>query len=114
MCLAFFSASSFERDFHGISSLNTFLRPSIGCVIGFTSVVSISFNFSKYSRISPNCLASLFFSSSAEVYPIREGPIREDSTADPIDIYGITKVIGEDLKMTDYGQYILSLVEADR
>ena len=37
------------------------------------------------------------FASSAAVYPPRDGPHVEDSTVDPMDIYGRTKLIGEDL-----------------
>ena len=39
----------------------------------------------------------LFFASSAAVYPIRDGANKEDSSLGPTDIYGLTKVIGEDL-----------------
>lgn len=36
------------------------------------------------------------FASSAAVYPPREGPNHEDSELGPMDIYGRTKVVGED------------------
>lgn len=39
----------------------------------------------------------LFFTSSSAVYPIRDGANAENSPIGPTDIYGITKVIGEDL-----------------
>jgi len=38
-----------------------------------------------------------FFSSTAAVYPIRDIANREDSETSPTDIYGISKLIGEDL-----------------
>lgn len=37
------------------------------------------------------------FASSAAVYPPREGPNPEESELEPIDVYGETKVLGEDL-----------------
>jgi UDP-glucose 4-epimerase len=40
---------------------------------------------------------AVVFASSAAVYPPRAGPNAEDSTVDPMDIYGRTKLIGEDL-----------------
>lgn len=39
----------------------------------------------------------VLFTSSAAVYPPREEPNTEDSILDPMDIYGETKLIGEDL-----------------
>jgi UDP-glucose 4-epimerase len=42
-------------------------------------------------------LASVVFASSAAVYPPRDGPNPEDSPLGPTDIYGRTKMIGEDL-----------------
>jgi UDP-glucose 4-epimerase len=40
---------------------------------------------------------SIVFASSAAVYPIADGPHREDDLPGPTDIYGHTKWIGEDL-----------------
>lgn len=37
------------------------------------------------------------FASSAAVYPPRDGPLSETDTVDPMDVYGRTKVLGEDL-----------------
>jgi UDP-glucose 4-epimerase len=37
------------------------------------------------------------FASTAAVYPAMKGPLSEDGETDPIDIYGETKLIGEDL-----------------
>jgi UDP-glucose 4-epimerase len=42
-------------------------------------------------------LEMLLFASSAAVYPPRKGPNSEQSTANPTDIYGRSKLIGEDL-----------------
>lgn len=39
----------------------------------------------------------LFFTSSAAVCPVRDEPLSEDVPVGPIDICGLTKVIGEDL-----------------
>ncbi|MCK4255851.1 GDP-mannose 4,6-dehydratase [candidate division WOR-3 bacterium] len=40
---------------------------------------------------------TLFFASTAAVYPIQNGPNKEGSDLYPMDIYGITKFVGEDL-----------------
>lgn len=42
-------------------------------------------------------LERVVFTSSAAVYPPREGPNSEESDTGPMDIYGRTKLIGEDL-----------------
>ncbi|MFA1610806.1 NAD-dependent epimerase/dehydratase family protein [Halobellus rubicundus] len=42
-------------------------------------------------------LETMVFASSAAVYPPREGPNSETSETGPTDIYGQTKLIGEDL-----------------
>lgn len=42
-------------------------------------------------------LEALLFASSAAVYPPRTGPNSEQSEANPTDIYGRSKLIGEDL-----------------
>jgi len=42
-------------------------------------------------------IKSVLFASSAAVYPSREGPNSEDSTVGPMDVYGKTKLVGEDL-----------------
>lgn len=44
----------------------------------------------------------LFFASTAAVYPIRDVANSENSQLGPIDIYGYTKVIGEDLAKLFY------------
>lgn len=41
--------------------------------------------------------AKFFFASTAAVYPIRSGSNAEDSDVGPIDIYGSTKLVGEEL-----------------
>ena len=50
--------------------------------------------FECCKRISPEVV---FFSSSASVYPIRDEANRENSEINPIDIYGLTKLVGEDI-----------------
>lgn len=42
-------------------------------------------------------LSAVLYTSSAAVYPPETEPLHEDVTPDPIDIYGRTKLIGEDL-----------------
>lgn len=42
-------------------------------------------------------LKGVVFTSTAAVYPPRDGPNAEDSLVGPIDIYGETKLVGEDL-----------------
>lgn len=42
-------------------------------------------------------LSTVVFGSSAAVYPPRKGPHDESSETGPIDIYGETKLVGEDL-----------------
>jgi len=44
----------------------------------------------------------LFFASSAAVYPISDKASGENSPVDPVDIYGLTKVVGEDLARLFY------------
>jgi len=44
----------------------------------------------------------LFFASSAAVYPISDEVSDENSSVGPIDIYGLTKVVGEDLARLFY------------
>jgi len=39
----------------------------------------------------------IFFASTMAVYPIREGTNREDSETEPMDIYGTTKLAGEEI-----------------
>ena len=39
----------------------------------------------------------VFFASSAAVYPLETSPFREDDPMGPMEIYGSTKVMGEDL-----------------
>lgn len=38
-----------------------------------------------------------FFASTAAVYPILDGPIPETAEKKPLDIYGLTKLVGEEL-----------------
>lgn len=38
-----------------------------------------------------------FFASTAAVYPILDGPISETAEKKPLDIYGLTKLVGEEL-----------------
>ncbi len=38
-----------------------------------------------------------FFASTAAVYPILDGPIPETAETKPLDIYGLTKLVGEEL-----------------
>jgi len=38
-----------------------------------------------------------FYASSAAVYPVKNGPLSENIPPEPIDIYGKTKLIGEEL-----------------
>lgn len=40
-------------------------------------------------------LETLFFASTAAVYPIMDGPIAEDQPQSPLDIYGLSKLSGE-------------------
>lgn len=42
-------------------------------------------------------LEKIFFASTAAVYPIIDERISEDVASDPLDIYGLSKVVGEDL-----------------
>ncbi len=39
----------------------------------------------------------VLFASTAAVYPIAAGPLPEDRPAGPVDVYGYTKLMGEDL-----------------
>jgi UDP-glucose 4-epimerase len=45
-------------------------------------------------RIKPE---TLIYTSSATVYKDSSNPLTEDSSTEPIDIYGMTKLVGEDL-----------------
>lgn len=42
-------------------------------------------------------LRKVFFASSAAVYPIYDGPLGEDHPLHPLDIYGLSKLAGEEL-----------------
>lgn len=42
-------------------------------------------------------LKKLFFASTAAVYPIKETPVSENDRAEPLDIYGLSKMTGEHL-----------------
>ncbi|WP_137285794.1 NAD-dependent epimerase/dehydratase family protein [Halorussus salinisoli] len=62
----------------------------------FTVNVMGTRNLLRATSAVPN-LESILYTSSAAVYPPREGAMSETSDVGPIDIYGRTKLIGEDL-----------------
>jgi UDP-glucose 4-epimerase len=48
------------------------------------------------AKLAPE-LRSVFFASTAAVYPIFDGPLAETHTPHPLDIYGLSKLAGERL-----------------